>query len=196
MSSQVWPNCKIRCFFMFGLANRDLPTTLLPLSILNMMLVGSEPIVQPWVQMYSSWGDKCPFSVFSTHVPAVESMRSQWWVYKMLFVVQFEVVFSTMETQDFGWIYITIDTTEHIKCALVSQVWPNCKTRCFSCLDLQIGLFRLHDFHSRYWTWWWLVRNQWFSLGFRCIAVGGTNVHFPFFHSCTGGWVYGVPVSI
>jgi hypothetical protein len=68
---------------------------------------------------------------FSTHVPAVESMRSQWWVYKMLFVVQFEVVLSTMETQDFSWIYITLDTTEHIKCALVSQVWPNCKTRCF-----------------------------------------------------------------
>ena len=62
--SQVWPNCKIRCFFMFGLANRDLPTALLPLPILDVMLVGSEPIVQPRVQMYSSWGDKCPFSVF------------------------------------------------------------------------------------------------------------------------------------
>ena len=62
--SQVWPKCKIRCFFMFGLANRDLPTTLLPLPILDVMLVGSEPIVQPRVQMYSSWGDKCPFSVF------------------------------------------------------------------------------------------------------------------------------------
>ena len=63
---------------MFGLANRDLPTTLLPLPILDVMLVGSEPTVQPRVQMYSSWGDKCPFSVFPlTHVPAVESMGSQ-----------------------------------------------------------------------------------------------------------------------
>ena len=49
---------------MFGLANRDLPTTLLPLLILDVMLVGSEPTVQPRVQMYSSLGDKCPFSVF------------------------------------------------------------------------------------------------------------------------------------
>ena len=49
---------------MFGLANRDLPTALLPLRILDVILVGSEPIVQPRVQMFSSWGDKCPFSVF------------------------------------------------------------------------------------------------------------------------------------
>ena len=62
--SQVWPKCKIRCFFMFGLANRNLPTALLPLPILNVILVGSEPIVQPRVQMYSSWEDKWPFSGF------------------------------------------------------------------------------------------------------------------------------------
>ena len=62
--SQVWPNCKIRCFFMLGHANRDLPTALLPLPILDVMLVGSEPIVYPRVQMYSSWEDKCPFSGF------------------------------------------------------------------------------------------------------------------------------------
>ena len=62
--SQVWPNCKIRCFFMFGLANRDLPTALLPLRIQDELLVGSGSIVQPGVQMYSSWSDKCPFSVF------------------------------------------------------------------------------------------------------------------------------------
>ena len=62
---------------MFGLANRDLPTALLPPPILDVMLVGSESIVQPGVlQMYSSWSDKCPFSVFP-HVPAVESMGSQ-----------------------------------------------------------------------------------------------------------------------
>ena len=41
---------------MFGLANRDLPTTLLPLSIPDVMLVGSEPIVQPRVQMYIAVG--------------------------------------------------------------------------------------------------------------------------------------------
>ena len=64
---------------MFGLTNRDLPTALLPLWILDVTLIGSEPIVQPRVQMYSSWGDKCPMSIFcfSTHVPAVESMGSQ-----------------------------------------------------------------------------------------------------------------------
>jgi hypothetical protein len=63
---------------MFGLTNRDLPTALLPLWILDVTLIGSEPIVQPRVQMYSSWGDKCPFSVFPlTQVPAVESMGSQ-----------------------------------------------------------------------------------------------------------------------
>ena len=32
---------------MFGLANRDLPNTLLPFLILDVMLVGLEPIVQP-----------------------------------------------------------------------------------------------------------------------------------------------------
>ena len=62
--SQVWPNCKIRCFFMFGLANRALPTALLPLPILDELLVGSGPTIQPGAQMYSSWSDKCPFSVF------------------------------------------------------------------------------------------------------------------------------------
>ena len=72
--SQVWPNCKIRCFIMFGLANRDLPTALLPLPILDEMLVGSEAIVQPRIQMYSSWGDKCPFSVF----PLMYRRLSQW----------------------------------------------------------------------------------------------------------------------
>ena len=41
---------------MFGLANRDLPTALLPLPILDEMLVDSEAIVQLRIQMYSSWG--------------------------------------------------------------------------------------------------------------------------------------------
>ena len=49
---------------MFGLANRALPAALLLLPILDELLVGSGPIVQPGAQMYSSWSDKCPFSVF------------------------------------------------------------------------------------------------------------------------------------
>ena len=59
---------------MFGLANRDLPTALLPLPILDELLVCSGPIVQPGVQMYSSWSDKMSIFRFSTHVPAVESI--------------------------------------------------------------------------------------------------------------------------
>ncbi len=63
---------------MFGLANRDPPTALLPLSILYVMLVGSEPIVQPRVQMYSKQlGGQMSIFRFSTHVPVVESMGSQ-----------------------------------------------------------------------------------------------------------------------
>ena len=82
---------------MFGLANRDLPTALLPLPILNVILVGSEPIVQPRVQMYSSWGDKCPFSVF----PLMYRRLSLWGPSGVQdAVVQLKVVLSAMEIQD------------------------------------------------------------------------------------------------
>ena len=51
---------------MFGLANRNLPTALVPLPILDVMLVGSEPTVQSRVQMYSNWGDNILFSFFQS----------------------------------------------------------------------------------------------------------------------------------
>ena len=66
----------------------------------------------------------------------------------------------------------------------------------FSCLDLQIGIFQLHYFRCRYWTWCWLVRNQLFSLGFRCIAIGVTisffhfSTHVPAVESMGSQWVY------
>ena len=132
--SEVWPNCKIRCFIMLGLAKRDLPTALLPLPILDEMLVGSEAIVQPRIQMYSSWGDwQMSFFRFPTHVPEVESMGSQC-VCKMLLCnlrLYCRLWRFGIWIYEPGCIYIGRDTTKHIKCVLVSQVWPNCKIRCF-----------------------------------------------------------------
>ena len=196
--SQVWPNCEIRCFFMFGIANRDLPTALLPLPILDVMLVGPEPIVQPRIQMYSSLGWQMSIFRFSTHVPAVESMGSQW-VYKML-LCNLRLCNRLWRCRIWnykpGCIYIARDTTEHIKCVLVSQVWPNCKIRCFFMFglanrDLPTALLPLPILHVM------LVGSEpVVQPRVQMYSSWGDKCPFSVFHSCTGGWVYGVPVSI